>query len=213
MGTVSYMSPEQARGNPTDTRTDLWSLGVVLYEMIARKLPFSGETVNHTIVAILENEPRPLTTAPSELQRIIRKALTKDVDMRYQSARDLLIDLTNLRRDLDIQGELERSIVPSSDSASAIHENQTQVYAGEAIAATKSGRANTTKVTASSSSLEYAVTKAKSHKLATALVFLALLAVVSTAGYFLFVSRAGGRTQINSLAVMPFINAGSNIDF
>ena len=118
--------------------------------------------------------------------------------MRYQSARDLLIDLTNLRRDLDIQGELERSIVPSSDAASAIHENQTQVYAGEAIVATKSGRANTTKVTASSSSLEYAVTQAKSHKFATAIIFLALLTVVSTAGYFMFVSRAGSKTQINS---------------
>src|SRR4029077_20178279 len=103
MGTVSYMSPEQARGNPTDTRTDLWSLGVVLYEMIARKLPFSGETVNHTIVAILEKEPQQLANTSPELQRIIRKALTKDVDMRYQSARDLLIDLKNLRRDLDIQ--------------------------------------------------------------------------------------------------------------
>jgi len=212
MGTVSYMSPEQARGNPTDTRSDLWSLGVVLYEMVARKLPFSGETVNHTIVAILEKEPRLLTTAPSELQRIIRKALTKDVDMRYQSARDLLIDLTNLRRDLDIQGELERSIVPSADAASAIHENETQVYAGDAIAATKSGQAGTTNVTASSSSLEYAVTQAKSHKLATALIFLALLAVVSTVGYFVFVSRAGSRTQINSIAVMPFINASSNVD-
>ena len=178
--------------------------------MIARKLPFSGETVNHTIVAILENEPRPLTTAPSELQRIIRKALTKDVDMRYQSARDLLIDLTNLRRDLDIQGELERSIVPSSDAASAIHENQTQIYASDAIAATKSGRANTTNVTASSSSLEYAVAQAKSHKFVTAIVFLALLAVISTAGYFVFVSRAGSRTQINSLAVMPFINVSGN---
>ncbi|PYS66882.1 MAG: hypothetical protein DMF69_24765, partial [Acidobacteria bacterium] len=58
MGTVFYMSPEQARGNPVDARTDMWSLGVVLYEMVARNIPFRGETSNHTIVAILEHEPR-----------------------------------------------------------------------------------------------------------------------------------------------------------
>ena len=106
MGTVSYMSPEQARGNPTDARTDIWSLGVVVYEMLARRVPFTGETVSHTIVSILEKEPVLLENVPPELQRIIRKALTKDLDMRYQSARDLLIDLKNLRRDLDIQGEI-----------------------------------------------------------------------------------------------------------
>ena len=79
--------------------------------MLSGKVPFSGETVNHTMVSILEKEPPLLEKVPAELQRIVRKSMTKDVEMRYQSARDLLIDLTNLRRDLDIQGELERSVV------------------------------------------------------------------------------------------------------
>src|SRR5258705_5019212 len=70
MGTVSYMSPEQARGNVTDARTDLWSLGVVLYEMLSGKVPFTGETINHTIVSILEKEELPVGNVPAELQRI-----------------------------------------------------------------------------------------------------------------------------------------------
>src|SRR5436309_2551408 len=88
MGTVSYMSPEQARGKETDARTDIWSLGVVLYEMLSGTVPFTGETINHTIVLILEKEPPLLTNVPAE-QRIVRKSMTKDVEMRYQSARDL----------------------------------------------------------------------------------------------------------------------------
>ncbi|HYJ85042.1 MAG TPA: serine/threonine-protein kinase [Pyrinomonadaceae bacterium] len=130
MGTVSYMSPEQARGKETDARTDIWNLGVVLYEMLSGKVPFTGETVNHTIVAILEKEPLLLENVPAELQRIVRKSMTKDVDMRYQSARDLLIDLKNLRRDLDIQGELERSIVPNREATTGLtKENETRAYA------------------------------------------------------------------------------------
>src|ERR671913_2504803 len=131
MGTVSYMSPEQARGKETDARTDIWSLGVVLYEMLAGKVPFTGETVNHTIVSILEKEPPLLTNVPAELQRIVRKSMTKDVDMRYQTAHDLLIDLKNLRRDLDIQGELERSIIPNRGATTESLENATQVYASD----------------------------------------------------------------------------------
>src|SRR6202171_833725 len=191
MGTVSYMSPEQARGNVTDARTDIWSLGVVLYEMLAGKVPLAGETVNHTIVAILEKEPQLLENVPAELQRIVRKALTKDVEMRYQSARDLLIDLKNLRRDLDIQGELERSIIPNrAATTESANENQTQVYGSGYVAPTSSGQAAAThSVTTSSSSLEYAVTQAKSHKLATAIVGLLLVGVISTVGYFAYVSR------------------------
>jgi predicted Ser/Thr protein kinase len=115
LGTPQYMSPEQARGQDLDARTDIWSLGVVLYEMVAGRPPFRGETKSHTVVSILEAEPPPLSAlapeAPTELQRIVRKALTKDPDSRYQTARDLMIDLKNLRRELDIQSELKRSTV------------------------------------------------------------------------------------------------------
>src|SRR5438270_2869430 len=176
MGTVSYMSPEQARGKETDARTDIWSLGVVLYEMLAGKVPFTGETVNHTIVSIIEKEPLLLENVPDELQRIIRKSLTKDADMRYQSARDMLIDLKNLRRELDIQGELERSIVPNREMRSGVSGDGATQFSFER---TKSGLVPPTQsVTTSSSSLEYAVTQAKSHKFGAAAVGLVLIGLI-----------------------------------
>ncbi len=208
MGTASYMSPEQARGLPTDARTDLWSIGVVLYEMLAGKVPFSGETVNHTIVAILEKEPLLLENVPQELQRIVRKALTKDADMRYQSARDLLIDLKNLRRELDIQGEIERSIVPNRDTLPQTSgESETQFYTG-AGTRTASGQMAATQNATSSSSLEYAVSQAKSHKVITAVVAAVLVGALGLAGYFGFVRSASG--QINSIAVLPFENRSND---
>ena len=213
MGTASYMSPEQARGKETDARTDIWSLGVVLYEMLARKVPFTGETVNHIIVSILEKEPLLLTDVPGELQRIVRKALTKDVDMRYQSARDLLIDLKNLRRDLDIQGEIERSVVPNREvSTQSVSESQTQFYNAGPAGAMKSGSvAPTQNIQPSTSSLEYAVTQAKSHKLVTAIIGVVLLGIISAVAYFGFFANRAGK-QIESIAVMPFVNESGNAD-
>ena len=205
MGTVSYMSPEQARGKETDARTDIWSFGVVLYEMLAGKVPFTGETINHTIVAILEKEPLALGSVPSELQRIVRKAMTKDVDMRYQSARDLLIDLKNLRRDLDIQGELERSLVPNREAATST-ENATRTFAS-GIEATRSGQATATQhVKSSTSSLEYAVNQAKSHKAVAGLVGVLIVGVITAVAYFGFFARAGDSGRVTSIAVLPFEN-------
>lgn len=104
MGTVAYMSPEQSRGLSTDARTDIWSLGVCLYEMVAGFQPFTGETPSDTIVAILKSQPAPLDAeVPAELSRIIRKSLQKKCEERYQSAKDLLIDLNDLRRELDFE--------------------------------------------------------------------------------------------------------------
>lgn len=104
-GTVSYMSPEQAIGRSLDHRSDIFSLGIVLYEMLTAHLPFEGETPVEIIDKIIHAEPMPVTrlnyTVPPDLERIVRKCLEKDRERRYQSVRDLLIDLRNLQRDSD----------------------------------------------------------------------------------------------------------------
>ena len=103
MGTVNYMSPEQARGYSVDTRSDVFSLGVVLYEMLSGRAPFEGSTSSDVIVAILDREPARLSQSldiPAELERIVGKALRKDRDERYQTIKDLHLDLKSLHQEL-----------------------------------------------------------------------------------------------------------------
>jgi serine/threonine protein kinase len=118
MGTVNYMSPEQARGLSVDARSDIFSLGVVIYEMIAGHTPFEGATTSDLIVSILEKEPAPLARytpeAPAELEWIVKKALSKGQEERYQTVKDLLIDLKRLKVDLEMQAKLERLALASS---------------------------------------------------------------------------------------------------
>src|SRR5213595_2866279 len=113
LGTVPYMSPEQARGAQVDQKTDIWSLGVVLYEMVTGHTPFIGDTPREVMTSILEKEPPPLTSyskqSPAELQEIISKALRKGRTERYQSASEILQALKNLRHNLELKDELERS--------------------------------------------------------------------------------------------------------
>ena len=128
MGTVNYMSPEQASGKEVDTRTDIWSLGVVLYEMVTGRLPFEGATPSHVIVAILEKEPLPLSAyvsnTPEALEWIVTETLTKDAKERTQTARELLKKLQRLKQCVDAEAEVERSVAPERLSGAAAGTSQ-----------------------------------------------------------------------------------------
>src|SRR5262249_49870146 len=116
MGTASYMSPEQARGLKVDHRTDIFSLGVMLYEMIAGRRPFEGATTIDVIAAILDKEPvalaHHLPRAPGELERIVSNALRKEREDRYQAIKEMLVDLKELKRELERAAESGRARRP-----------------------------------------------------------------------------------------------------
>ncbi|MCW8985632.1 MAG: tetratricopeptide repeat-containing serine/threonine-protein kinase, partial [Thermoanaerobaculales bacterium] len=124
MGTVQYMSPEQALGKETDHRSDIFSTGIVLYQMATGQLPFSGSTPTETITEIVRSEPRPVSelspVTPPELERIIRKCLEKDPARRYQSARELVVDLDNLKRDTESGVTLSATVRPAPYRAAII---------------------------------------------------------------------------------------------
>ncbi len=113
LGTAPYMSPEQARGLELDARTDIFSIGVVLYEMVAGRRPFDGATISDLIVSILERKPAALATygreIPETLEWIVSKAMRKEREERYQTAKDMAIDLRSLEQRLEIDAELGRS--------------------------------------------------------------------------------------------------------
>jgi serine/threonine-protein kinase len=200
IGTASYMSPEQAKGKPVDARSDIFSFGVVLYEMLAGKQPFDGENALDVIGSILNKEPVSLSQLapdiPRELQRIVEKSLRKDREERYQTAKDLLIDLKDVRQDLEIQNKLERTAAPNRE------EPKTQI-----LGATTSDAAHTT------SSAEYITNEIKSHKSSFIIGLVVLLLASISFGYWFFTSHSlSAKGQIESIAVLPFINESGNAD-
>lgn len=191
MGTVGYMSPQQARGQDVDARSDIWSLGVVLYEMVSGRAPFGGETPSHVIVSILESEPPPLfSDVPVELERIITKALRKDTAERYQSARELLVDLRNLMDELTVESRLRQ--ISRSEGAAKID--------GSLIDSVRN-----LAYPRSTTSTEYLVNGIKRHKTGT--VFTAVTVVLLFTSLFFFGnSKPGSAERIDSIAILPFAN-------
>ena len=207
LGTVAYMSPEQVRGQTVDGRTDEWSLGVMLYEMLTGHLPFSGETVSDAIAAILKTEVEPLThfnsEVPVELERIVLKTLRKDAVERYKHIKDLQIDLRDLKQDLDFGAKLQRThtqdklIVPGS--AARITAEQISSPARFPHADTKS-------------TAEYSVGEIRQHKLGFMAAIGVFLLIFAVAGLWFYHSRPGQQNsqQISSLAVLPFENGSGD---
>ncbi len=122
MGSVRYMSPEQARGKDTDEKTDVWSLGVVLYEMLTGKSPFEGDTVSDSLAAVIHLEPAPLENAPEELQTILEKALKKNSAERYQTIKEFAGDLKNLRTEIEHDSTEQRADSFNLTRAVGIHD-------------------------------------------------------------------------------------------
>ena len=204
MGTSHYMSPEQARGKPVDARSDIWSLGVVIYEMIAGRTPFEGETSTDVIVAITQKEPPPLArfapNVPAELDWIVMKALRKDRDERYQTIKELITDLRRLRQRLDFQSELERSAAPLSFTQSKISD-----FPGGPPTIAQQAVQTSEKTISHVSSAEYIATGIKRHKLAAALIALVVI-FASASAFYLYKRNSHPLTERDTVLLTDFVN-------
>lgn len=202
LGTTGYMSPEQAQGESIDPRSDIFSLGVVLYEMVAGHAPFVGPTESHVRVSILDHDPAPLTTqsaeAPRHLERIVSKALAKDKAKRYQTITDLKLDLEQLREELHFsESGIRSQMEPRSGTQATTHAGFIASQADRPSVTATQAVDTAPKV----SSMEYIARGVGRHKVAafTALAIV-LVGLIGTVYFY------SSRRSIDSVAVLPFVN-------
>ena len=208
MGTAQYMSPEQARGLAVDARTDIFSLGSVLYEMITGRQPFEGATPADVIVSILTKDPAPASSftpeVPVELDRIISKALAKDREERYQVISDFLLDVRQLKRRLRFEAELARAAEPGDEIASS----------GPTAAATGYShptQSSDTELARATASIRSLVGATKRHKLRAVLILAGTLAAASL---MLWLSLSGQRRAPPTTVarIVPFTTFSGTAD-
>jgi eukaryotic-like serine/threonine-protein kinase len=206
MGSPNYMSPEQARGLTVDARTDIFSLGALLYEMLTGKMPFKGPSVSDVIVAILERQPPPLSEcvpeSPPKLQAIVERAMAKNIDARYQIIDDLIHDLKQVRRRLELESGIDDSLRPVHAGESAKTDPQQRDTASE-----PAPQADHIPTVQATSSAEFILGEIKNHKRG---LVIALASAVSIIVLFVYFSIFAKAHPIDSIAVLPFINISSD---
>jgi serine/threonine protein kinase/Tfp pilus assembly protein PilF len=199
LGTALYMSPEQARGLQVDARTDIFSFGVLVYEMLAGRLPFEGSNTNEIMASLLSDKERtPLARfsreVPPELERIVEKALRKNRDERYQTIKDMHLDLKSLKHRLDFNAELERSQPPEISS------DQTTAAAATSTLGVQT--APTIPIT------ELLAQRIKHYKRSLIIALLVLMLAVASLTYLLYFAKPA--KAIDSIAVLPFVNSSND---
>ncbi|HEX7955817.1 MAG TPA: protein kinase, partial [Pyrinomonadaceae bacterium] len=219
MGTVSYMSPEQARGREVDGRSDIWSLGVVLYECLTGRAPFRGESPTDVLAAVVDREPPPLARylpdAPQALEWIVTKTLTKDREGRYQTAKELLTDLKRLKQQLEFEAVASRSgegateaVAPAVPSAGSPAARTTDREAAAASSAAQPAARQT-------SSAEVIFGELRRHRRG-ALAALAVLAFALAAGgyglYRLLRGAPPAATPFQKMSVRQLGDTGQAVD-
>jgi eukaryotic-like serine/threonine-protein kinase len=209
IGTVGYMSPEQARGLKVDLRSDIFSLGAVIYEMLARRKPFEGETPSDTLASILKSEPPPLSRVapgvPPELARIVNKALRKDREERYQVVKDLWLDLKALRQELEFQDKLDRSFSKEGDG-------NTMILPGEPTGTLSEPRKTTSRSAISNISESISI-EIKRHKVGAAITIFAILLIVGVGsfGIYKWLNRKPV-AHFSEITLSRLTNSGNAID-
>jgi serine/threonine-protein kinase len=200
MGTIGYMSPEQASGQEVDARTDIWSLGVVLYEMVAGYAPFSGNTRSEVIVSISEKAAPPIAReVPAELERIIAKALAKERTQRYQTTGEIALELKNLKEDLKLESRLKQFRSADIGVHAKSHARVSLETAREPVRSTSEFDA------AHKLSAKYGINSVKYHK-AFAVPSLLILLVVLVGVFYILKNRQKsnlGAIAKKSIAVLP----------